>query len=45
MLVRGDDDILNSSTIPISILRRRAFGKVVVKNAYSSDNFMSRQLY
>ena len=23
----------------------RAFGRVMVKNAYSSDNFMSRQLY
>ena len=41
------DDLLNALAIPISISGRRAFvlGRVVVANAYSSDNFTSRQLY
>ena len=39
-----EDDFLNSLAIPIPTSRRRAFvfGRVVVTNACSSDNFMSR---
>ena len=44
MLLRGDDDILNSSVIPIP--RGASVCRLVVRNAaYSSDNFMSRQLF
>ena len=41
------DDLLNALAIPIPISGRRAFvlGRVVAANAYSSDNFTSRQLY
>ena len=42
------DGLLKSLAIPIPILRgdgRLCFGRVVVANAYSSDDFMSRLLY
>ena len=42
-----EDGLLNPLAFPIPISREQAFvfGIVVVVNAYSSDNLMSRQLY
>ena len=47
MLFNSKHNLLNSLAIPIPIWRLRVFvfGRVVVVNAYSSDNFVSGQLY
>ena len=47
MLFNSKHNLLNSLAIPIPISRLRVFvfGRVVVANVYSSDNFVSRQLY